>query len=200
MTDYPFMPVDVAVLLADTTTLTTREFGAYNLLIDHMWLHKGRLPDDDQELARICRMSVPGWQSMRVKLARFLIFEEGAVTQKRVLKTLEKVSQKFYKKRSSNERFLQNKFSSHSNKNKGLAPPQSADARARIKTIIKKEKEKEKESTGNDSAAAPASPGIEGGSPEPLANGVDPPAANPIDRLKSNWPKPSADLFAKLKH
>jgi uncharacterized protein YdaU (DUF1376 family) len=213
MTDYPFMPLDVAVILADTTTLTTREFGAYNLLIDHMWLHKGRLPDDDQELARICRMTVRGWQAMRSRLARFLTFEEGFVTQKRVLKTLEKVLQKVDKNRSSKERFLQKKLHSYSNKNKDLQQSGIVDARARNQNHNKKEKEKEKRDIGNGGGAMTSSPGFEGRSsvtPElPQMEEAPPAATQPlteeqeaerIERLKSDWPSPADHLFAKLKH
>ena len=58
------MPFYVAEYLADTTHLNTVEHGAYLLLIMHYWQH-GRLPQSDDKLATIARLSEHDWQAIR---------------------------------------------------------------------------------------------------------------------------------------
>lgn len=70
----PWMPLYVADYLADTGHLGTLEHGAYLLLIMHYW-QNGKLPTDDAQLARICRMSKSGWNSVRETMAA--LFDEN---------------------------------------------------------------------------------------------------------------------------
>lgn len=65
-----WMPLDVADYIGDTQHLTTVEHGAYLLLIMHYWQH-GSLPDDDQQLARITRLSPYLFQKFRTRLQKF---------------------------------------------------------------------------------------------------------------------------------
>lgn len=62
------MPLYIADYLADTGHLRTIEHGAYILLIMHYWQHGG-LPDSDDLLARICRMTARDWSRCRDALA-----------------------------------------------------------------------------------------------------------------------------------
>lgn len=64
MTAPSWMPLYVADYLADTGHLSTVEHGAYFLLIMHYWQH-GKLPSDDGQLARICRMPRDEWSGIR---------------------------------------------------------------------------------------------------------------------------------------
>lgn len=70
----PWMPLYVADYLADTGHLTGAEHGAYLLLIMHYWANDG-LPDDDERLARIARMSDKQWAKSKGIIAEF--FEDG---------------------------------------------------------------------------------------------------------------------------
>jgi uncharacterized protein YdaU (DUF1376 family) len=92
MTDFPFMQTDPAVLLADTAGLTPQEFGAFWRICCQLWLHKGFLPDDDRELKRMTGVDNRNWPRMKQRLASYLMFDNGMVSQKRVLRDREKVS------------------------------------------------------------------------------------------------------------
>lgn len=85
----PWMPLYVADYLADTGHLGTLEHGAYLLLIMHYW-QNGKLPTDDAQLARICRMSKSGWATIRETMAG--LFDENW-HHKRVDQELEKVDE-----------------------------------------------------------------------------------------------------------
>jgi len=74
MSTRPWMPLYVGNYLADTTHLTTQQHGAYFLLICSYW-QRGFLPDDDEQLARICGLSLPEWKRHRPVLRQF--FKEG---------------------------------------------------------------------------------------------------------------------------
>lgn len=64
----PWMPFYVGDYLADTAHLTTVQHGAYLLLIMHYW-QRGRLPEGDDALANICRLSPEQWAANRGVLA-----------------------------------------------------------------------------------------------------------------------------------
>lgn len=66
----PWMPFFVADYLADTSHLSTLEHGAYLLLIMHYWANGG-LPNDDQKLARITRLSDRDWQKIKATIEKF---------------------------------------------------------------------------------------------------------------------------------
>ena len=70
--------------IADTGTLTLEEQGAYRLLMDHLWIKGGHLPDNDKEIARLLRIPVKKWQKIKVRLGDYLLICEGVITQKRL--------------------------------------------------------------------------------------------------------------------
>ena len=65
-----WMPFYIADYLGDTPHLTVTEHGAYCLMIFYYWQHGG-LPDDDEMLRRITKMSTRQWRKSRATLAKF---------------------------------------------------------------------------------------------------------------------------------
>ena len=61
------MRLYVADYIADTQDFSCEEHGAYLMLIMHYW-RTGGLPDDDERLARIAKLSAERWQCVRIAL------------------------------------------------------------------------------------------------------------------------------------
>lgn len=67
-----WMPIYWGDYLRDTTHLTTLQHGAYLLLIGHYW-SQGSLPNDEQQLANITKMTSKEWRANRNVLQRFFL-------------------------------------------------------------------------------------------------------------------------------
>ena len=91
---HPWMPFFFGDYLADTTTLTTVEHGAYFLLIAHYW-QRGSLPQTDKELARIVRLPLKQWLSIRPQIAPYF---DANWRHKRIEREIENVTQKVARK------------------------------------------------------------------------------------------------------
>jgi len=94
MSKAPSMPMYWDAYIADTTHLTTEEHGAYLLLLGAMWRRNGWVPDDAKDLARILGLTVAKWKRTKERLSGFLIFENGHITQKKLLETWEITQEK----------------------------------------------------------------------------------------------------------
>ena len=70
----PKMPVHIGDYMRDTGHLRAAGHGAYLLLMFHYWA-TGSLPDDDEQLASIARMSKPEWRKHRLIVQAF--FKDG---------------------------------------------------------------------------------------------------------------------------
>lgn len=79
-----WMPLYVGEYLADTTNLNTEQHGAYCLMLMAAWKKGGTLPDDDQQLAAITKLSVGRWKSHRSILVDFFSEVDGGLSHKRV--------------------------------------------------------------------------------------------------------------------
>lgn len=95
MTHLPWMPVYVGDELAETSHLNAEEYGAYALLKMHLWQH-GRLPCDDERLARIAKCAAERWAF--VKDAIWTLFADDWRHPR--LETLRAQSEETHKKRS----------------------------------------------------------------------------------------------------
>lgn len=106
------MPLYVADYLADTAHLTCEESGAYLALIMHYW-RTGALPNDDERLARIVKLTTDKWQCVRIEVAA--LFGPGW-SHKRIDEELKKASEKSDKARSSaNNRWKDKQKTNHAN-------------------------------------------------------------------------------------
>lgn len=72
-----WMPWFIADYMASTMSFSTEEHGAYLLLLAAYWMRQGPLPDEDQELARIVRLSPQRWAKIRPTIARRFVVENG---------------------------------------------------------------------------------------------------------------------------
>lgn len=72
-----WMPLYVADYLANTSRLTTEMHGAYLLLIMDYWQTESPLPDDDEQLAAVCRLPSAKWAKIRPVIVQFFQVEDG---------------------------------------------------------------------------------------------------------------------------
>jgi uncharacterized protein YdaU (DUF1376 family) len=82
-----WMPLYIGDYLADTARLTTEQHGAYLLLLMDYW-RSGRLPDNDQILAQICKLSPDAWSNAKAMLMQFFNIQDGYWIHTRVEKEL----------------------------------------------------------------------------------------------------------------
>ena len=92
MSQFPSMPLFVGDMLADTEHLSNEEFGVYHRLLYAMWRRNGWVPDDDDDLARICHVWRRRWPYVKKRLLPFLVQKDGHLSQKNLLRILRKGS------------------------------------------------------------------------------------------------------------
>jgi uncharacterized protein YdaU (DUF1376 family) len=78
-----WMPLYIGDYLADTSRLTTEQHGAYLLLLMDYW-KSGKLPDNDQVLAQICKLTPDAWSNAKAMLMPYFSIEQGFWVHKRV--------------------------------------------------------------------------------------------------------------------
>lgn len=81
-----WMPLLVDKYLGDTQDLTTEQHGAYLLLLMAMWKRDGELPNSDDRLAMITRLSTARWKACKPTLMEFFTVSDDGLklTQKRL--------------------------------------------------------------------------------------------------------------------
>jgi len=87
MAELPILPLKTDALLADTSHMSAAEFGAYCRILFVMWRHGARLPDNEEELARIAGVPLSRWKKMAEKVRRPLTVAGGVLSQKRLTDT-----------------------------------------------------------------------------------------------------------------
>lgn len=103
MAQAPVMPVWTDALIGDTTHLSTEQFGAYVLILIATWRNNGKpLPDDDERMAHVSRVSVKKWrQKLRPVVGEFFRVDETGWHQLRLEKEWARVEQKLKQRRSA---------------------------------------------------------------------------------------------------
>jgi len=91
---HPYMPLYIADYERDTRHLTPAEDGLYCRLIRALWEAGGKLPADEDYLARTCRVSLKIWRHAAATVMAFFRVENGLISQKRVTLELAKAERK----------------------------------------------------------------------------------------------------------
>lgn len=139
----PWMPLYIADYLADTAHLNASQSGAYLHLIMHYW-QTGKLPAEDQALARIARMTPAEWAKAKSVIAAF--FQPGW-RHKRIDAELEHAAEVSRKRRASAEQrhskrsanAEQTNTQSQSHKKETEAIASDADASRDVRTDLFRE-------------------------------------------------------------
>jgi uncharacterized protein YdaU (DUF1376 family) len=84
MTGLPYLPLFVKDYLVDTVSLSLEESGAQLHLLMHAWIRKGVLPDNNRELASMCKVGPKRWASLRTALEPYWQIENGVWTNRRL--------------------------------------------------------------------------------------------------------------------
>ncbi len=101
MAALPYMPLFVADYMADTAHLTTREHGAYLLLIMTYWQRGKALPADTVKLARITRLNKREFDVVWQSLQGFFVIAGADLVHGRVEHELQRVRDKSLKAKES---------------------------------------------------------------------------------------------------
>lgn len=85
-----WMPQFIGEYLAETTNLSTLHHGAYNLLKMAAWKNGGQLPNDDEQLAAICRLSAEDWEKTKRLLSALFLVTDSFWVHERLTAEYEK--------------------------------------------------------------------------------------------------------------
>lgn len=104
MSERPFMQLYVSDFIGDTLHLSTEQIGAYMLLLMAMWNARGMLSNEDQQLARITRVSVKRWHAISPDLMPFFECDHDHIWHGRLTKELQKSERKSESRASAGAR------------------------------------------------------------------------------------------------
>jgi uncharacterized protein YdaU (DUF1376 family) len=115
-----WMPLYVGDFMADTATLSMEASGAYVQMLMYSW-RTSKLPDDDRELARLCRMSVARFRTRIAPLLRALFVSEGGyLFNQRLESEREKANKNVQQKVAAQHARWEKKRASEAGNNNGL--------------------------------------------------------------------------------
>jgi len=116
----PWMPLNVADYLRDTTHLDAEESGAYLHLIMAYWV-AGKLPNDDHQLAKIAKVSPYKFLRIRKILSPF--FGPNFSSHKRIDRELQRAAAiKEKARQAARQRWSRNGGKFHANASLGHMP------------------------------------------------------------------------------
>jgi len=90
----PYMPLYVGDYLADTTHLDGVESGAYLHLLMAMWRAGGKLPANDDKLAKLTKLTPKQWAAVKPAVLEFFTRRGASISHGRLSKELAKYHDK----------------------------------------------------------------------------------------------------------
>jgi len=100
----PYMRLYWGDYFRDTRRLSLREHGAYLLLLGELWVQGGKLPADDDTLARAALCTPAEWAEMRPTIMPFFRVVRGKLTQKRLAEELAKYDDTIRKRKLAGQK------------------------------------------------------------------------------------------------
>lgn len=171
MSSTPYMPLFIGDYMRKTRRLKAAEHGAYLLILMALWDEGGTLPNDQDELKAIARVS-RNWSAIWGKIERYFTISEGSISHAKVTELLEEASIKRQsyvergrrggrksskKRKENNDPKVAELKQGSSNQTKGLGSPLTGENPNRSMN------ENQEASESLDHAAEPVAPARESG-------------------------------------
>lgn len=194
----PYMPLFWGDYLRDTQHLTITRSGIYLHLINTYWCRGGPLPDDDEQLAAVCKLSVEEWLGHRPVIAAFFEVRDGLWHHKRIDAELAKAKAKYERRKAAADRRWEKERERKAHADAD-AMHDAMHVQPEPYPYPDKKEERERERGYGGEEPSPAAPATQQGELLlPIAGGAEPkrPRKLPGRPLPADW-HPSPELKAK---
>jgi uncharacterized protein YdaU (DUF1376 family) len=122
-----WMPMFIGDYHSETSHLTTRQHGAYLLLLMAAWMAGGSLVDDDARFAAITHLGADQWAEDRTALAELFTMADGTWSHARLIEELSFAAENKQKKSSAGSKGAAKRWQ---NDSPSPSPSPSSEAKA----------------------------------------------------------------------
>ena len=122
-----WMPIFIGDYHSETSHLTTRQHGAYLLLLMAAWMAGGSLVDDDARFAAITRLSRDAWAEDRAALVELFTVADGKWSHAHLIEELAVAAENKQKKSSAGSKGAARRWQ---NESPSPSPSPSSEAKA----------------------------------------------------------------------